>query len=272
MIGIIGVIFNKSIIWSVRGELSPSALEYSSLKKRIALQFFSLFKRKIVFHSTSLEETLDIHRQFGEKVKVVQLPNYIELPQKLNSQKQENPYLLYLGRIHPIKGIENLLKALKISKQFSSSKFHLKIAGDYENDYGKKLLKLISELELTNKVQFLGKIEGNKKEQVLANAYTLILPSYSENFGNVVVEALAQGTPVIASQGTPWSILEKNQAGIWINNTPNSLAVGIDKMLLLNQSSYSEYRQNAYALVKNEFDVFEKVDNWIKEYTTILNT
>ena len=50
------------------------------------------------------------------------------------------------------------------------------------------------------------------------------MPSHNENFGNVVVESLSQGTPVIASTGTPWKILEKYHAGYWIKNNPENIA------------------------------------------------
>ena len=70
-------------------------------------------------------------------------------------------------------------------------------------------------------------MEGEEKYKLYANAYFSILVSHSENFGNVVIEALSQGTPVIASKGTPWEQLAE-KAGFWIDNDENSIACCID--------------------------------------------
>jgi hypothetical protein len=67
------------------------------------------------------------------------------------------------------------------------------------------------------KVIYLGDVRGELKWSLIKKAQVLVLPSHSENFGNVVLEALSVGTPVIASKGTPWKILETKNAGMWIN-------------------------------------------------------
>lgn len=85
----------------------------------------------------------------------------------------------------------------------------------------------------------------------------------SENFGNVVIEALSQGTPVVASHGTPWSGLVDNQAGYWIENTPEEIARSIDFVLSMNDEDYSALRIKAHIYAQS-FDVYENVNSWIK--------
>jgi glycosyltransferase involved in cell wall biosynthesis len=104
-----------------------------------------------------------------------------------------------------------------------------------------------------------------------AKAYALILPSETENFGNVVVEALNHGTPVIASKGTPWSILETYNAGYHCSNDPELLSKAIDKLLSLSHIDYNEMSANSIKLVEDKFDVNSNILKWITVYKQVLN-
>ncbi|GAB4497985.1 MAG: glycosyltransferase [Saprospiraceae bacterium] len=260
----------KSIVWSVRGVLDEQTLTYSKQKKNILLWLIKRFlSSKVCFHSTSPEETGQIRAVFGMSVSVVEIPNFMELP-LLAVSDSTKPYLLYLGRIHPIKALENLLAALLLSRSFVQSDFTLKIAGDYDNAYGEQLKKQVAELGLDEKIEFLGLVEGEEKQRLYAGAYFSILPSHTENFGNVVIESLAQGTPVIASKGTPWEILEIEKAGIWSENEPEKLADAISKALSLPKNIYENWRQNALMLVRARFDIHANIDVWIKTYQSLI--
>ena len=84
---------------------------------------------------------------------------------------------------------------------------------------------------LTSKVSFIGNVSGEEKELFLRKAKCLVMPSHTENFGIVAVEAMAQGTPVIASKNTPWEIIEKRKAGFWSENNPMDLKKSIERLL-----------------------------------------
>ena len=86
--------------------------------------------------------------------------------------------------------------------------------------------------------------------------------SKSENFGNVVVESLSQGTPVIASHGTPWQILSDKGAGWWINASPDDVATFVDELLMLDVGVYTQMRNNAFELSR-DFDVYANVHRWV---------
>ena len=94
--------------------------------------------------------------------------------------------------------MENLIHAVKKSKTFKESDYKIIIAGDKKNDFAKKLEKEVNRIGLSKKI-FIGHVSGKDKQNLLAESKWLILPSFSENFGIVVIEALAQSTPVIAS-------------------------------------------------------------------------
>lgn len=134
--------------------------------------------------------------------------------------------LLFLGRLHPIKAIERLLEAMALVQR-RGVEVRLVIAGDGEARYQRSLQVLAERMDLGRSVRFAGHVKGTVKEQVIRAADVLVLPSFSENFGIVVAEALANGVPVIASRGTPWHELERQGCGRWVRNDPESLAGAI---------------------------------------------
>lgn len=269
LIAIINLLFyKKPIIWSPRGELDKEALIYSPIRKKTILWFINTFlKKKITFHTTCREESQYVSYQFGEKARIKQIPNYIDIPKLEKTNKQK--YFLYIGRIHPKKAIENLIKALNISKLFINSNFNFIIAGDYDSNYGHSLIKLSKTLQLEHKIKFIGHIDKTK-QQILAQAYFSFMPSHTENFGNVVVEALAQKTPVVASKGTPWKILIEKKAGYWVENSPKTLSITIDEILNFDSSKYNKLSQNAYNLAINEFDIKNNIHKWIQVYSSLI--
>lgn len=191
----------------------------------------------------------------------------MELNEKKDRLVNAGKYFLYVGRIAPIKALDILLLGLAKSDAFMKSDYKLLIAGGVEKQfewYYKQLNKILSEnLSLKEKVVFLGNVEGDQKIQLYADAYYSILVSHSENFGNVVIEALSQGTPVIASHGTPWQKLVDSKAGLWIDNNENEVAKSIDKVLAMDEDEYRQTRANAYKLAL-EFDVYANIDEWVK--------
>jgi glycosyltransferase involved in cell wall biosynthesis len=260
----------KPVVWSPRGELDEKALVYSIWKKKPALWLIRFFlSKKITFHSTSPEETQRVRKVFGSNASVIEIPNFMELP-PLVTPMASKPYLLCIGRIHPKKALENLIAALPLSEPFMQSDFTLKIAGDDRNAYGEQLKKQVAALGLNDKVEFTGLVEGDEKQRLYAGAHFSILPSHTENFGNVVIESLAQGTPVIASRGTPWEVLEVEKAGFWTENEVAALTAAIDKALHLSPDAYQIFRKNALSLARQRFDIERNVDVWITTYQNVL--
>ncbi len=266
----LAVLLNKKVIWSVHGELDPWAIRYRSYKKKPFLWFINTFlKKHVVFHTTCKEEETYVSNVFGKTAKTILLTNYILLPKK--EQVPTQKYLLFVGRIHLKKGLDKLIKALAKSTLFRDSNYVLKVVGDYDNDHGRELIKLSDQLSLNKKIQFLGKKEGTEKFQLFASAYFTIMPSITENFGMVVVESLSQGTPVIASTGTPWRILEEENAGFWVTPQIKELTISIDTILALNKADYSLYRKNAYALVCDKFDMEKNIQDWVQAYQSVFH-
>tara|TARA_Y100001970_G_scaffold204996_1_gene249612 strand:+ start:1633 stop:2754 length:1122 start_codon:yes stop_codon:yes gene_type:complete len=258
---------SKLIVISPRGGLNHSALSYSSFKKKIIIFLYRFFLKNDLIHATSDSEIKDIARQFNSK-NIFLLPNFISPEKKINNIKIKKQ-LLFLGRIHPIKALDNLIDAISLSDFFISKGYKLKIVGAYEDRfiaYYESLCKKVDKLKLNEIIEFSGHIEGELKHQILAESYALVLPSHSENFGNVVLESLNQGTPIIASKGTPWSVLEKEKAGYHIVNEPKILAKSIDSIISLDSEEYNNLRENSMALLNKRFNIELNIDKWIKKY------
>lgn len=255
----------KVLVWSCRGELDPDALKYSYWKKFFILNLIRLLNhnKQIIFHSTCDSESIYIQSHFGSSARVIQIPNLVVLPDRINEVK--GSYFLYLGRIHPKKAIENLIIAFAEAPLFLSTNYELRIAGNDENEYGAHLHDLVDKLGLKNKVLFLGHVDGVEKQRLLAGAYFSFMPSHTENFGNVVVEAMAQGTPVVASQGTPWSVLDEFKAGFWVKNDSNSLKLVIDQIIGMAEDEYMIYSMNALELSR-KYDTYENSKKWVEFY------
>ncbi|MFD1062572.1 glycosyltransferase [Winogradskyella litorisediminis] len=274
LLALINVLFYKrKMVVSVRGELYPFALNtFRPRLKRIFIKIWKLILRKITIHCTVEKEEYYVKSVFGDSVKTVLLPNYIVRPEPIKKdENQEKEYILFLGRLHKIKGLENLFKALQMSDNFMKSGLKLKLAGRGESVYEAKLKALSKALGLHQKIEFVGQVEGYEKEKLIANAYFLILPSFTENFGNVVVESLMHAVPAITSTGTPWSLLEKNKAGFWTENSVEALTKTIDKACALSKEQYIQYSKNAQKLAYAEYDIENNYQNWVSFYKELVN-
>ena len=260
----------KAVVWSPHGELSAVALGSSPRRKRLVLPVFRWLSKAVVFHATSAGEVKQIQHQFGGTTRVFEQPNRMELSIRRTRAAQPNafpPYLLFMGRLHSVKGINRLLDALAQSTLFRAGPYTLTIAGPDDGSY-QTLLNQTKRLGLIDKVQFIGLVTGEVKAQLLADALVTILPSHSENFGVVVIESLAQGTPVIAATGTPWQRLETEGAGHWVGNDRASLQQAIETYLTMPADDYETYRNRAYQLACDQFDTYKGVGDWERLYNT----
>ena len=257
----------KKIILSPRGELFDSAIMhkgkfYGLLKKSMFRLMKASYGDKVVYHATSPEELESIRKYMGKEAKVKLIPNYMILPEKLDVGDRTNEnYLLYVGRLNPIKNIDVIISGLAQSSEFINSDCKFKIAGETSGEHYHFLVTLAKSLGIADKVEFLGLVTGEEKDRLYAGAKCVLLMSKSENFGNVIVEALSQGTPAIASTGTPWQELEEKGAGWWIPAKPNKVAECVDKLLMNDCAAYENMRASAYALSR-EFDIYTNISKW----------
>jgi D-inositol-3-phosphate glycosyltransferase len=141
--------------------------------------------------------------------------------------------LLFVGRIDPLKGIDRLLKALPLLPSREGLKLII-IGGDGNSRSEiEKLEKLAVELKIRDAVRFEGLIKHGRLPYYYSAADVCIVPSYYESFGLVALEALACGTPVVATDvGDMKHIIRPGEAGCVVaDNAPEKIAGGIARLL-----------------------------------------
>ena len=252
-----------------RGSLYDAALNSSSVwKKRIFnhLFLYSDLQHASAIHATCREEMEQI-RELGIKTPIAIIPNSISLPKEMPLIQTPSKFrLCFLGRINPIKNLDGLLKAWHCSGLSNSAEAELVIIGgaslEKERLYLKELHRLEQELQIRN-IAWKGNLLGEEKNNVLKSCSFLILPSYSENFGMVVVEALIHGVPVVASKGTPWSILETQGCGWWINNSVEDMGKKIKELLKVSLEKRLDMGYKGQLLVEQKYST-DAVSNALK--------
>ena len=243
---------NIPIVISPRGTLSKQALNSGTSLKNFYWPLIQrpALKNATLFHATSEEERSDI-RKLGFKQPIAVIPNGIDLPNKIMNVKKLKK-LLFLGRIHPIKGIDILLEGWSlVEKEYPE--WSLEIVGP--DDYGHLpyLEKLKEKLGL-KRVMFLKEVAGNDKLLKYQTSSIFILPSHSENFGVSVAEALSNAIPCIVSQGAPWEKLNSKKAGWWIENKKEEIAVTLRKAFELEAKELHWMGNNGRDWMTEEFN------------------
>ncbi|MCH9057461.1 MAG: glycosyltransferase [Planctomycetes bacterium] len=211
-------------ILTVHGMLDDWSMAQKPLKKRLFLRVFGrrLLDRAAAVHCTAEAERTQASRWFdGRQARVVPLvfdmDSFRTLPGPKRARKQfmpdgKGPMLLYLSRLHYKKGVEHLIRASAILRERGVACTTL-IAGSGDDAYERSLRTLTTELGLDDRVRFLGMVVGDMKVSLYQAADLFVLPTSQENFGFVLIESLAAGTPVITTRGVDiWQELDATGA------------------------------------------------------------
>lgn len=245
----------KPFVVSPRGMLSPPALAFSRLKKRVfwALLQGPVMRRAACLHATS-EQEYDELRTFGLRHPIAVIPNGIDLPVPFPDTRDgtaRERIALWLGRMHPKKGLELLLQAWARVEP-ARPDWRLSLVGPGEERYVGELRAMSRGLGL-GRVSFDGPVYGAAKGEVYRAADLFVLPSLNENFGLTVAEALAAGTPVIATIGTPWSKVESEGCGWWIEPKSDALAATLTKATAMPRPALREMGGRGRAWMARDF-------------------
>ena len=226
------IVFKKLVIVSPRGELLDAAINKNRFKL-IYLKLYQIFFQRIIFHFST-----EYERKMSAKVvrvnRNIVVPNIIEVEPTIDLASHRK-YFLYLGRFDRHKNIHLAIEAFN---HIETTGWRLILCGDGDQDY-------ITECKLMARdtVIFYGYKNGREKDALIQNACALILPSKSENFGNVVGEALLKKTPAVVSKFTAWNELSTNTEALLIVDTEASAIK--EKMLSLVSMNPYEYERIA---------------------------
>jgi glycosyltransferase involved in cell wall biosynthesis len=209
---------NYNIVLSPHGMLEPWIVQRNYWTKKLpALLLYqkTAVKNANLIHATAESEKSNLLK-LGWNEKVYVVSNGIDVQNiRLKEDWTVKKKILFLSRVHPKKGIEILLQVIAILKD-SLIGYNVIIAGEGDAMYFDSLGQKVRELGIGQLIQFVGGVYGDDKWKYYQEADFFVLPTYSENFGLVIAEALASGTPVITTHGTPWKDLEEYDCGSWI--------------------------------------------------------
>jgi glycosyltransferase involved in cell wall biosynthesis len=234
---------------SPRGMLDPWAMRWHRARKALAWAAWQRrdVKRCHALHATSEAEAEGIRRlDLGVGVFVV--PNGVDLDAlRVVSLPVHPPHVcLFLSRIHPKKGLIDLLEAWA---RVRPRDWLLRIRGPDEGGHRREVEQRVTQLALSDVVEVGGALEGPEKQRALGEASTIVLPSLSENFGIIVAEGLATGRPVMTTRATPWDALETEACGWWVEPGVDSLEKGLRRMASTSPEAREAMGQRGRAFV-----------------------
>ena len=228
-------------VWSPHGMLDDWCMAQSPLRKRA---YHTVFARRALagaaaMHCTAEAELDQASKWFGgakSRGVVIPLPfdlaDYRDLPGPEAARvkfglREGEPTLLFLSRLHTKKGVGTLVRAVGVLRERGRA-VRLVIAGGGDEAYERELRQIVDTLKLGDCVLFAGFVYGREKVSLYQAADAFVLPSSQENFGYVVVEAMAARTPVITTRGVAlWPQLERERAAVLVEPEVGPLAAAI---------------------------------------------
>jgi poly(glycerol-phosphate) alpha-glucosyltransferase len=253
------------LVISPHGMLEPWALNHSRFKKKLAGWLFEdkNLRQAACLHALCAAEA-DNFRRYGLENPIAIIPNGVDvpeignLPEVVDMMDEKFPdvkgrhRILFLSRLHPKKGLSNLLQAWRhVARDYRG--WCLLIAGAGQPAYEQELKTLVKDYDLEKSVVFPGPLHGDEKKQVLATAEVFVLPSFSEGFSVAVLEAAAAGIPVLLTRECNFPELVQSGAAIEMSPHATAISDGLRQMLGLSAEQRQIMGRKGLELVKRSY-------------------
>ena len=255
-----------------RGMLEPWSLRQGWLKKRIARFLFQDrdLKGAAALHATAASE-VESFRKLGFGNAVIVSPNGVNLPETKveRSGGGKRRRALFVSRMHPKKGVLELIEAWR---RVQGESWCLELVYTVRNEEERAYERACRELaDGDTSIVFTGELDDEAKWTAYGRADLFVLPTYSENFGIVVAEALWAGVPVVTTKGTPWRELEETGCGWWIGTGTDPLADKLREVLALDDGTLRAMGRSGHRLVEEKYTWPAVCQTMIRGYEEILN-
>jgi glycosyltransferase involved in cell wall biosynthesis len=247
--------FQRKIIYQPHGLLCPIRMKKSWLIKKLAWlsyqRYFLKYSRNIVCCSKKEEGEVSAILSRCEKIKVI--PNGLddEFFLEKSTKVQRKNRFMFFSQIIPIKNLESVFHAVSVLKHKDSYDMYLDIYGYGPESYICELKTLMNKLSISENILFKGAVSRDKRVAVYDEYTYFILPSLSENFAIVVLEALSRGCKVFVSTQTPWGEYEHNNLTL-LDPDESSVYSTLKSQLLSNQHPIQVKSEHELSL--NEFN------------------
>lgn len=271
----------RPMIWSTHGLTAPWAMRHKWFKKLPVwwlYQKWDLKKAAAIHCTTALEaewnKALGYNNCFVAPLGTNEASDR-DVPELVAKHKH---CLLFVGRLYPVKGLVNLIRAWGIvseRRNFEATDSHgadswkLRIVGPDQAGHLALLKSEARRLGLEGCVEFPGPKFGADLSKEYETCDALVLPSFTENFGATVIDALAHGKPVITSTFTPWHEVVERGCGWWVSNEPSILANAIGEMIDAGESMRHEMGERGRILVAEKYTWEAVVDRISREYKEV---
>ncbi|WP_392534668.1 hormogonium polysaccharide biosynthesis glycosyltransferase HpsP [Nostoc sp. C117] len=261
------------------GTLDPADLEK---KKQLKQLYAAIIERQnlagaAAIHFTSVQEA-KISERFGVSTPDLVIPLGVIPPQSpvnnVSSQLEipkDVPLLLFMSRIDPKKGLNLLIPALE-KLLVMGYKFHFVLAGTnpQDADYEKNIVSQIENSPLRSHTTITGFVTGELKVSLLQAADLFVLPSYYENFGIAVAEAMVAGIPVIISDQVHICQQIRDSESGWVGATDVQVLVELLQAALQNPTERQRRGLNAQKYASENFSWDAIAKQTIQAYQKIL--
>lgn len=258
-VGIAARRLDLPLVISPHGMLDPWAMAHHGGRKAIA---WTLYQRRLLHQArgllaTAARETGPM-RQRVPGWPIAQIANGVACPATMPDRSERDTasarVVFVMARIHPKKNLVGLIDAwrpLAFDPEFAD--WTLVIAGPDELDHSAELRARVTTLGLAGRVRVAGPVPDADKDAAFAAADLFVLPSFSENFGIVVAEALARGVPAIVSDGAPWASLETEGCGWFVGTEPASIGAALRAAMQLSPAERCAMGRRGHAHVQRDF-------------------
>ena len=261
------------VVYTPHGMLEPYAIKRHYWTKK--LPAILLFQKKGVQTANLIHATAETEKdnllKLGWNKNVHVVANSVQIDDiEIKTSWSRKNKILFLSRVHPKKGIEFLIDAISQMKD-NFANYKVIIAGPGDHDYVEELKSRCCKNGVENLFDFIGPVYASAKWPLYREADVFVLPTYSENFGIVVPEALASGTPVITTVGTPWMELNFKGCGWCTEIGTEATKKALTTFLETNEEELEKMGRNGRELVEQKYTSITVANEFIGMYTKLCN-
>lgn len=264
---LIAILRGVPVALSPRGTLSSYTFtnHHSAIKKILHMVIGKPLLNRCFIHTTSKREQAAMAELLQPKG-IFTIHNFVNLPAVTPIKPQENGMLrlLFLSRIEKKKGLELLFGALAQT----AIPYQLTIAGSGDEEYVATLKKLSEQYKIDAQIDWVG-FKSNDKYELIAAHHLLVLPSYDENFGNVVIESLAVGTAVLISKEVGLAAYTESKQLGWICETNAQSVQNCLEEIYADPTKLNAISKQAPSIIRDDFKEAALIKQYYKMYNQI---